>query len=246
MADAPIPSFDHVIEEGVALQRHLPWLDMVAVGGTAAALHAGHRYSTDVDHVTALLREQFDAVSDSLEHWEGWTTNRMNRPVAILGERYGVELGVRQLRRATPLEVCMVRGLWVPTPEETLRIKVFMCTDRQATRDFVDVAALTDHIGIERATRALSYLNQIYAGVGNQSRLTRFAEVARQQPVDLNTVDLSSYRGIQPPYDEWEHVAHVCRQLADEMLALEMDRALPANLHGYADPAKLRGGGFRG
>ena len=202
MADAPIPSFDHVIEEGIALQRHLPSLDMVAVGGTAAALHAGHRYSTDVDHVTALLREQFDVVSDSLEHW-------------------------------------------VPTPEETLRIKVFMCTDRQATRDFVDVAALTEHIGIERATLALSYLNQIYAGVGNQSRLTRFAEVARQQPIDLDTVDLSSYRGIQPPYDEWEHVAHVCRQLADEMLALEMDRALPANLDGYADPAKLRGGGFR-
>ena len=67
MADAPIPSFDHVIEEGIALQRHLPSLDMVAVGGTAAALHAGHRYSTDVDHVTALLREQFDVVNDSLE-----------------------------------------------------------------------------------------------------------------------------------------------------------------------------------
>ena len=63
MADAPIPSFDHVIEEGIALQRHLPALDMVAVGGTAAALHAGHRYSTDVDHVTALPKEHQLAVT---------------------------------------------------------------------------------------------------------------------------------------------------------------------------------------
>ena len=244
MANSPVPSFDRVIEEGVALQQQLPWLELVAVGGSAAALHAGHRYSTDVAHVSALLRDQFDVVNDSLEHWEGWTTNRVNRPVVILGERHGVELGVRQLRRSVPLEVCTVRDLWVPTPAEALRIKAFLCTDRQATRDFVDVAALTDLLGIEHALLALSFLNQIYTGAGNQTRLTRFAEVARQLPVDFDKVDLSSYRGIKPPYDKWEHVANVCQQIANEVFALEMDRALPTSLDGYADPTKLRGGGM--
>jgi hypothetical protein len=238
----PDPKFDHVVEEGVALQQQLPWLEMVAVGGTAAALHAGHRYSTDVDHVTTLLREKFEVVNESLDQWDGWKTNRVNRPVLVLGERHGVELGLRQMRRTVPLEVCKVNDLWVPTPAEALRIKAFLATDRQATRDFLDVAALTDLIGMEHAKFALSFLNQMYTGVGNQTRLTRFAEVARQTPIDLAKVDLSSYRGIKPPYDRWEHVAEVCRQLADEVFQMEMERGLPTTLDGYADPTKLRGG----
>jgi len=242
MADVPDPPFERVISEAVALQEQLPWLEMVAVGGTAAALHAGHRYSTDVDHVTALLREQFDVVNERLDQWEGWRTNRVNRPVVILGERHGVELGVRQLRRSVPLEVCQVHDLWVPTPAEALRIKAFLCTERQATRDFLDVAALTELIGMEHAKRSLSFLNQLYTGVGNQTRLTRFAEVARQRPVDQQRVDLASYKGIKPPYDRWEHVADVCRQIANEMFLMEMDRGLPTTLDGYADPTKLRGG----
>lgn len=47
----PNPDFDAVIAEAQALQAQLPWLRLVCVGGTAAALHAGHRYSTDSDRV---------------------------------------------------------------------------------------------------------------------------------------------------------------------------------------------------
>lgn len=242
MSNTPDIPFEQVLSEGVALQEQLPWLEMVAVGGSAAALHAGHRYSTDVDHVTAFLREQFDVVNETLDHWDGWKTNRVNRPVVILGERHGVELGVRQLRRVVPLEVCKMHDLWVPTAAEALRIKAFLCTERQSTRDFLDVAALTDHLGFEHARFSLSYLNHLYTNVGNQTRLTRFAEVTRQKPVDLDRVDLASYKGTKPPYDRWEHVEAVCRQLAEEVFAMEMDRGLPSSVEGYADPAKLRGG----
>jgi hypothetical protein len=59
-------------------------------------------------------------------------------------------------------------------------------------------------------------------------------------------VDLPSYKGIKPPYDRWEHVADVCRLLANDVFAMGMDRALPLSLDGYADPAKLRGGRSQG
>jgi hypothetical protein len=45
----------------------------------------------------------------------GWQTARVQRPVAILGRLDGVMTGVRQLRRAVPLETETIAGLRVPT-----------------------------------------------------------------------------------------------------------------------------------
>jgi hypothetical protein len=237
MASSRESTFDEVVEQGVAIQQRLPWLTLVAVGGTAAALHAGHRYSTDVDHVTPSLRDQFDAIAERLESWEGWTTNRVNAPVAILGERHDVELGVRQQERRVPLEVTQLRGLWVPTAAESLRVKAYLCTRRQATRDFLDVAALSDLLGSEGSQEALSYLNLLYDPVGNQTRLTKFAEVCHQPPRDLEDVDLANYKGIVPPYTDWAVVSAKCRALGRAMLHRERERALPTTLDAlYASP----------
>lgn len=46
------------------------------MGGTAAALHAGHRRSHDADHVLEDLRERFDHVLAHLERAAGWQTER--------------------------------------------------------------------------------------------------------------------------------------------------------------------------
>src|SRR5438445_7695153 len=108
-------AFARVIEEGRAVQERFPELQAVAVGGTAVALHCGHRFSLDVDVVTPRLREKYLEIAESLDRWEGWRTNRKNPPVLILGERHGVELGVRQQRREVPLQTTTVRGLIVPT-----------------------------------------------------------------------------------------------------------------------------------
>ena len=125
---------------------HLPWLGMVAVGGTAAAIHAKHRYSADLDYVTPILKQEFDLVSQSLDQWDGWKTNRSNRPVIILDERHEVELGVRQQIRTIPLETEKMEGLIIPTIQESMRIKAFLLGSRKATRDYVDVAALSEAI----------------------------------------------------------------------------------------------------
>ena len=51
----------------------------------------------------------------ALERWEGWKTNRSQKPVIILGERHAVQLGLRQMRRVVPLQVTQLHGLRVPT-----------------------------------------------------------------------------------------------------------------------------------
>ena len=107
-------------ERLLSAERHLQALvpGAVLVGGTAAALHAGHRRSLDGDHVLEDLRPRFDAVLATLEAAAGWQTARVQKPVAILDRLDGVMTGIRQLRRTRPLETGVVSGLRVPTLAE--------------------------------------------------------------------------------------------------------------------------------
>ena len=75
----PLPEWERVLSAAAHLQRILP--DAVLAGGTAAAIYAGHRLSTDADHVLTDLRSRFDTVLAELESVAGWTTARIARPV---------------------------------------------------------------------------------------------------------------------------------------------------------------------
>src|SRR3989442_1102815 len=79
-------------ERLLAAERHLQYLvpGAVLVGGTAAALHAGHRVSMDGDHIVEDLRGRFDEVLEALELAAGWQTERIQRPVLILGQLDGI------------------------------------------------------------------------------------------------------------------------------------------------------------
>ena len=76
----------------------------------------------------------------------GWKLARMTRPVQILGNLDGIETGVRHLIRDEPLETMTLehRGtpLTIPTEAEILRIKGVLIVRRNATRDYIDFAAL--------------------------------------------------------------------------------------------------------
>jgi hypothetical protein len=222
--------FEHVIDEGRALQECLAELTPVAVGGTAAALHCQHRFSLDVDVVTPLLSRRFAEVTAKLERWEGWRTNRLNPPVLILGEHGGIELGVRQLRRTVPLQITHVRGLRVPTAAEMLRVKAFLLTERRATRDFLDVAALALHLGESGASEAAALLNLVYGPRTPQTWISAFAEACEGDPVDFGMVPLATYKGLQAPLTDWDFVITRCRQLGRTLLKHELSGALPSKL----------------
>lgn len=106
----------------------------------------------EVDHVLADLAGRFDAVLEAVESQEGWVTNRVTPGKIILGELGGIETGIRQLIRRTPLETVRItlpsgKSITAPTPEETLRVKAFLIIRRNQTRDYLDVAALADRRG---------------------------------------------------------------------------------------------------
>jgi len=103
-------------ERLLAAERHLQQLvpGSTLVGGTAAALHAGHRASVDGDHVLEDLRERFDEVLSSLEAAAGWQTDRVPQPVLILGQLDGTLTGILRLGRTKPLETETIDGLVVP------------------------------------------------------------------------------------------------------------------------------------
>ena len=64
-----LPDWELVLSSAARLQRILP--DAVLVGGTASAIHAGHRFSRDADHVLSDLRSRFDDVLAELDRREG-------------------------------------------------------------------------------------------------------------------------------------------------------------------------------
>ena len=235
-------AWEDVLASLCHLQTVLP--DAVLVGGTAAALYAGHRLSFDHDHVLADLRKRFEAVLSELESVAGWETARIKRPVLILGSLDGVETGVRQLRRVHPLETTLMRvgdhDVVLPTLPETLRIKAFLCLERNATRDYLDLAALAAHMGIEAAGEALWRMDDLYPQKGGDGWVVRtqlVMQLAAPPPYDLDTVDLAEYKGVHPPFDRWSHVADVCGRLSDCLLSACV-RALQADSSPQATQAR--------
>ncbi|TMA61226.1 MAG: hypothetical protein E6J68_16680 [Deltaproteobacteria bacterium] len=113
--------------------------------------------SLDGDHVLEDLRSRFDEVLAALEAAAGWRTERIQRPVLILGELHGVLTGIRQLRR---------------------------------TRD------------------ALRPFDEIYRQASGVSPLAEVVErLAAAAPADKTDIDLTQYRGIKPPWNDWGHLA---------------------------------------
>ena len=222
MADPP--GISSVLAAAARLQQLVP--DAVLVGGTAAALHAGHRESLDDDHFVAELTARFDDVLNALEDTDGWVTSRVKRPVLILGRLDGVETGVRNLIRKRPLEVEEVTvgeaSVCVPTLEEITRIKAWLCLMRNATRDYLDFAALANRLGFERSVPVVLGMDAYYAdqiGDGGRRVATQVArQLAEPRPDDLSDIDLASYRQLDARWRDWSAVADVCRAVAVRVL----------------------------
>ena len=232
MPSDSLPPWDEVLSAAARLQSVLP--DAVLVGGTAAAVYAGHRFSRDADHVVGDLRTRFDLILAELESVAGWSTARVNRPVLILGSLDGIETGIRQLIRDAPLETREIdiggQPLRLPTEAEMVRIKAVLVLRRNATRDYVDLAALTHHLGMEAAVEALRPFDRMYPQPAGASSLQQLAiQLATPEPYDLGDTNLSEYKGLNSRWHDWSAVEAVTSDLAaailDQILDAEPDAA---------------------
>jgi hypothetical protein len=222
VAEPPI-AWEEVLRAAAELQKLVP--GAVLVGGTAAALHAGHRFSRDADHVVADLGERFAELLALLEGRAEWTTARIVPPTLILGDFFGVETGLRQMRRALPLETTTIAtpggSVVVPTPAEMVRVKGWLIVARNATRDYIDFAALARKLGADATRAALASFDRAYQDVyrpEKQRDVSPLLQLARQLttplPKDLAGFDVAHYKGIVAPWDRWEVIAEQCREVA--------------------------------
>ena len=215
-----------VLESAARLQQLVP--DAVLEGGSAAALHAGHRESFDHDHVLVDLDQRYAQVLDAVEASDGWATSvRASRPpMTIMGSLDGIQAGLRNLRRTRPLETVRIEvapgaNVTAPTAEEALRVKAYLVVQRNAVRDYLDVVALADHIGVDHAGEILRHIDDYYDDRSQQAGSVRTSlalALAHPKPVDVDVIaELPRYRGLDPRWHDWSSVVAACRDLALEV-----------------------------
>ena len=166
---------------------------------------------------------------EAVEATDGWATSvRASKPpFTLMGSLGGVEAGLRQLRRSVPLETMQITlpggdVVTAPTPEEALRVKAYLVVVRNQVRDYLDVAALADRIGAERAADVLREIDSYYTdrSAEEESVATALVErLAAPNPRDRRVIEeLSAYKALSKRWQDWSAVVEVCRDLADALL----------------------------
>ncbi|MFM8239759.1 MAG: hypothetical protein ACKOAW_05525 [Actinomycetota bacterium] len=215
-----------VLESAARLQKLVP--DAVLVGGSAAALHAGHRESFDHDHVLVDLDQRYAQVLEAVEASDGWATSvRASRPpMTIMGSLDGVPAGLRNLRRTRPLEtmpfvIAPDVTVVAPTLDEMLRVKAYLVVQRNVVRDYLDVVALADHMGPAHAAEVLRGIDDYYddrSAAKGSVRTSLVLALAAPGPLDIDVIrELPRYRGLDPKWHDWSSVVAACEALALEV-----------------------------
>jgi hypothetical protein len=200
-------------------------LSKTAVARASRVQVRGHRESLDNGHVIADLDKRFDVILGNLEALGDWSLVRAQPGKIILGELGGIETGVRQLLRSRPLETTEVevRGkrLVIPTAAEILRVKAWLALSRNQTRDYLDIAALADSIGLDEAAAVLTKIDDYYADLNRRPEAVA-SQVARQladpRPRDAEvTRQLGVYKALDRRWHDWATVTAVLADLAERM-----------------------------
>ncbi|HEU5479862.1 MAG TPA: hypothetical protein VFU90_08530 [Candidatus Tumulicola sp.] len=133
---------------------------------------------------------------------------------------------MRQMLRSRPLESAEIdvggKRLCVPTAAEILRIKAWLALTRNQTRDYLDIAALADRIGLDEAAAVLGGIDEYYADINGRpeavaTQLVR--QLAEPRPRDVEvTAQLSSYKALDERWQDWSTVTAVLADLAERML----------------------------
>lgn len=221
-----------LLASAARLQREVP--GAVLVGGAAVALLAGHRYSTDADHVVTDLKDRYHMVRRHLESLEGWSTSRASRPpVLILGSLDGKAAGVRQLKRPVPLETQVVHYagqiLRIPTYHELLRIKAYLVLARNYTRDYVDFLVLASALEPEGLEESLATLDHLYGGMladedvsGNGMLFDLGMALKQATPKGTHNRDWAYFDAMEPDRRPWdlERIRHEGQAQGDRVLTL--------------------------
>ena len=108
--------------------------------------------------------------------------------------------------------------LQVPTQEELLRIKGVLILKRNATRDYLDFAALAERLGPIGIRNALVDFDALYPQSNGESALQQLqVQLADPIPYDLEQLDLTEYRRLHPKWQDWKRVKEACASIAIDL-----------------------------
>jgi hypothetical protein len=189
----------------------------VIAGCTAAAIVADHRISIDADGVLSDLIDDFDQISTDLEMLCGWNTAILKNPDLNLDNFDGITTEIRQIIRKKPLETqqIFVNGkiFTVPTPEEMLRIKSFFILKRNASRDYIDFAALSVFLGSQGINDSLSIFDDYYAVISKYDSPVKqlITQLVIPLPHDKKKFSIKDYKYINNQLNDWSKINKQCQ-----------------------------------
>lgn len=168
---------------------------------------------------TNLLRHCIDLKSKILEELKSsseWQSDCIHLPKIILGNLHGIETGIRQLILTHPLETTSINidgiPIRLPTSQEILRIKGILILKRNARRDHLDFAALSDCLEVNEIKTALLNMDDYYPQKNNESTLQKLMkQTSHPLPYDLDEVHISNYKNLIEKWHNWNDVAKQCK-----------------------------------
>jgi hypothetical protein len=99
-----------------------------------------------------------------------------------------------------------------------LRIKGVLILKRNATRDYLDFAALAERLGAESTKNALTQFDQLYPQPSGESALQQLqTQLANPMPYDLEQTDLTEYRRLHPRWQDWNRVKSLCAEISADL-----------------------------
>lgn len=207
--------WNEIIIAGIKAQELIE--GSIAVGGTAAALYAKHRISRDTDHLLMSLKENFDEVLEKLSQSPEWKLARTKKPVLILGSINEVEVGFRQSKRTKRIETTVIETdygkIVVPTLDELIGMKAYLAYSRNATRDYLDFAALSEYMTEREVLDSLLKLDERYGDLQITSVGLEVAKALTEAaPFDLDAIDLSKYKTLAADWQSWGKIEETCNR----------------------------------
>ena len=104
-------------------------------------------------------------------------------------------------------------SLVIPTLDEMICMKAFLAYDRNATRDYLDFAALSECAAPETVIASLCKLDARYGELQTASAGLEVAKaLCAAAPFDLNESELPRYKGLAEKWHRWETTRGICQR----------------------------------
>ena len=100
----------------------------------------------------------------------------------------------------------------------------WLLVTRHTVRDYLDTVVLFERLGDNGAISALQCFDDIYRQTSGASPLAEAAEqLGAARPKDIADIDLRRYRGLRPPWNEWQHITRLGRHWAQIVARMALE-----------------------